>query len=137
MNIKPNPVWKAPRIGAAQIKLLEKLSNLSGVSGNEDAVRKIVLEQVKDLADDIQFDAIGNILVTKRGAGRSLPRVMLAAGGSWASWRKASRTSKRTVSAWLRSMCLASVRSMRFSSLLTLKVKVSYRATRNPPQPVV
>ncbi|MFC1936752.1 M42 family metallopeptidase [Chloroflexota bacterium] len=78
MSIKPNPNWKAPRIGAAQIKLLEQLSNATGVSGNEDAIRTLVLEQVKDLADDIQLDAIGNVLVTKRGKGRNLPRVMLA-----------------------------------------------------------
>lgn len=79
MTITKNTNWKAPRIGAAQLKLLEELSNCVAVSGEEDAVREIVLEKVKPLADGLKMDAMGNILVTKRGKGSNLPRVMLAA----------------------------------------------------------
>ncbi len=79
MNIQKIPEWRAPRIGANTIKLLERLSNASGVSGDEGAVREIVLENLKVLAVDYNIDALGNILVTKRGKGRNLPRVMLAA----------------------------------------------------------
>ena len=77
--IKKNSKWKAPTIGAKQINLLEKLSNTCAVSGNEDAVRKIVLDHVKLLADDLTVDALGNVLVTKKGSGSNLPKVMLAA----------------------------------------------------------
>lgn len=66
-------------IGTAQIKLLEKLCNAVAVSGDEGEVRKIVLEQVTPLADEVKVDALGNVLATKRGVGRNRPRVMLDA----------------------------------------------------------
>ena len=68
-----------PKIGAAQIKLLERLSNACGVSGDEGAVRKIVLEEIQDAADEINTDALGSVLAIKRGRGRNRPKVMLAA----------------------------------------------------------
>jgi endoglucanase len=50
-----------------------------GVSGDEAAVRKIVLEEVRAAADDVQVDAIGNVLVTKKGRGARRTRVMVDA----------------------------------------------------------
>ncbi|TAK14294.1 MAG: M42 family peptidase [Anaerolineae bacterium] len=79
MAIRKKPNWKAPRIGAAELALLETLSNASGVSGNEAAIRRIVQEEINGLADDVVVDAVGNLLVTKKGRGQNLPRVMLAA----------------------------------------------------------
>jgi putative aminopeptidase FrvX len=79
MKIQRKPDWKAPRIGASQIKLLEKLSNVIGVSGDESAVRKIVYEEIKLVVDDIKTDVMGNVIATKRGKGNDLPKVMLAA----------------------------------------------------------
>lgn len=66
-------------LGAAQFKLLEKLCNAVGVSGDEGEVRKIVLDEVKPFADEVKVDALGSVLVTKRGTGRNRPRVMLDA----------------------------------------------------------
>ncbi len=66
-------------LGAAQFKLLEKLCNAVGVSGDEGEVRKIVLDEVKPYADEVKVDALGSVLVTKRGTGRNRPRVMLDA----------------------------------------------------------
>jgi len=68
-----------PTIGNAQFKLLEKLCNACAVSGNEGEVRKIVLEEVKSYANEVKVDALGNVLVTKRGSGKNRPRVMLDA----------------------------------------------------------
>ena len=79
MKIQKKSNWKAPQIGASQIKLLEKLSNVIGVSGDESAVRDIVLEQIKPLVDDYEIDVMGNVLATKRGNGKNLVKVMLAA----------------------------------------------------------
>ncbi len=62
-----------------QTKLLEKLCNAAGVSGDEGAVRKIVLEEVEAHADEVKVDALGNVLVTKKGNQRSRLKVMLAA----------------------------------------------------------
>jgi endoglucanase len=77
--ISPKTNWKKPTISNREIKLLEKLSNACGVSGDEGAIRKIILEEIRPLVDEIRFDAVGNILATKRGKGRGLPKVMLAA----------------------------------------------------------
>lgn len=59
-----------PPFGTPQLKLLEKLCNVIAVSGDEGEVRKIVLEEIKDYADDVRVDALGNVLATRRGAVR-------------------------------------------------------------------
>ncbi len=70
----------APQIGAEAIALLEQLSNASGVSGDEGAVRALVLEQVRPLADSARVDALGNVIAFKAGTqGDARPKVMLAA----------------------------------------------------------
>ncbi len=66
-------------IGGSQIKLLERLCNAVAVSGDEGEVRKIVLEQVKPHADEVKVDALGDVLVTKRGTGENRLRVMISA----------------------------------------------------------
>jgi endoglucanase len=68
-----------PQIGDEQLKLLERLSNACAVSGDEGEVRKIVIEEVRPHADEVKVDALGNVLVTKRGSGEHPLRVMLAA----------------------------------------------------------
>jgi endoglucanase len=68
-----------PTIGRTQIKLLERLSNACAISGDEGAVRKIVLEEIESFADEIRTDALGNVLAIKKGAGRNRLKVMLAA----------------------------------------------------------
>ncbi|MBI3159606.1 MAG: M42 family peptidase [Chloroflexi bacterium] len=79
MAIRKKSAWKAPRLGAPELNLLERLSNASAVSGNEEAVRRIVLAEIKGLTDDVRVDALGNVLAVKHGRGSALPRVMLAA----------------------------------------------------------
>jgi endoglucanase len=70
---------KLPEISTSQIALLEKLCNASAVSGDEHEVRQIVIEEIKLVADDVQVDALGNVLATKFGRGEDRVRVMLAA----------------------------------------------------------
>ena len=67
------------KIKNPQIKLLEKLTNAVAVSGDEGEIRKIVRAEVESYADDIKIDAMGNLLVTKRGKGKKNLNVMLAA----------------------------------------------------------
>ena len=66
-------------IGNSQIKLLEKLCNAVAVSGDEGEVRTIVLEELKNHADSLKVDALGNVLVTKKGNAKKRLKVMLAA----------------------------------------------------------
>lgn len=69
----------SPRISTAQIRLLERLCNACGVSGDEGEVRKIVLEQVRPHADEIKVDPLGNVLAVRRGKADPRLRVMIAA----------------------------------------------------------
>ena len=66
-------------IGQTQIKLLEKLCNAMAVSGDEGEVRRIVLEEVKPYADEVKVDALGSVLVRKRGTGKKPLRILLDA----------------------------------------------------------
>jgi tetrahedral aminopeptidase len=67
------------KIGTLQLRLLSRLCNAIAISGDEGEVRRIVLEQVTPFADDVRVDALGNVLVTKRGSKRNPLKVMLAA----------------------------------------------------------
>ena len=68
-----------PAFGNRQLQLLERLCNVIAVSGDEGAVRRIVLEEIKPYADEVKVDAIGNVLATKSGTGRKRARLMLDA----------------------------------------------------------
>lgn len=69
-----------PTFGNPQLKLLERLCNVVAVSGDEGAVRRIVLEEIKPHADELRVDALGNVLATRNGNGRKpRARVMLDA----------------------------------------------------------
>ncbi|GAB4542405.1 MAG: M42 family metallopeptidase [Anaerolineales bacterium] len=61
--------------------LLKTLTEAFGPSGHEDAVRDVVLKEIKPLADEIRTDALGNLIARKKPApGAKAPkRVMLAA----------------------------------------------------------
>lgn len=68
-----------PAFGTAQLKLLERLTNVIAVSGDEGEVRKIVLEEIKPYADDVRVDAMGNVLATRLGRGAKRTRVLVDA----------------------------------------------------------
>ena len=68
-----------PGIGLEQIALLEKLSNACAISGDEQQVRKIVLEEIKGHADEVKVDALGNVLAVKKARTSEPLRVMLDA----------------------------------------------------------
>jgi putative aminopeptidase FrvX len=49
--------------------LLETLSNAFGPSGCEDEVRRLLARALRDKVDDLQTDALGNLIAFKRGTG--------------------------------------------------------------------
>jgi endoglucanase len=59
--------------------LLKELSETIGISGKEDAVRKVVLDAIKDHATNIRIDPMGSVTALKAGSGKSRLRVMIAA----------------------------------------------------------
>lgn len=48
-------------------ELLKKLSEIHGVSGNENPIRELILSEISDKADEITVDTMGNIIALKRG----------------------------------------------------------------------
>ncbi|MFZ5925793.1 MAG: M42 family metallopeptidase, partial [Bacillota bacterium] len=57
-------------------ELLKKLVEAYGPSGNEGPVREMIRKEVEGLADEVRIDALGNLIVVRKGIG---PRVLLAA----------------------------------------------------------
>ncbi len=66
-------------ITAKQLALLETLCNACAVSGNENEVRRIVLQEVAPYADEVRVDALGNVLAVKHATEKNPLRVMLDA----------------------------------------------------------
>jgi endoglucanase len=62
-------------------QLLKTLTETFGPSGFEDEVRKVILKEVKPLADEVRVDALGNLIVRKKPAkgAKNPKRIMLAA----------------------------------------------------------
>ena len=58
--------------------LIRKLTEAYGPSGHEERVRELIRAEVEPLADDIRVDALGNLIVLKKGTGGG-KTVMLAA----------------------------------------------------------
>lgn len=61
------------------IEIIKTLCRLSGPSGAENSVRQYLLQQAQPHADEIRQDAMGNLLIFKRGRRRPAQTVLLAA----------------------------------------------------------
>ena len=57
--------------------MLKQLVEIWGVSGYEKNVSDYILEQVKDYADEIVRDAVGNLIVLKRGNGENKKKIIV------------------------------------------------------------
>lgn len=66
-------------VAEPQIKLLEKLSNAVGVSGDEIEIRKLIFAELTGIADDLKVDAMGNVLALRKAKKHADLRVMLDA----------------------------------------------------------
>lgn len=56
--------------------LIKKLTELYGPTGRERKVAEFIINEIKEYVDDIKIDALGNLIVHKRGPGK---KVMIAA----------------------------------------------------------
>jgi endoglucanase len=59
-------------------KLIKKLTEAYGPSGNEEQIREIIRTEVGSLADEVRVDALGSLIALKKGTGGG-KRVMLSA----------------------------------------------------------
>jgi endoglucanase len=62
---------------ALNIKLLASICKTPGAPGFEQQVRQLVIEEVKDLVDELEVDNLGNVYAIKRGTGDK--KVMIGA----------------------------------------------------------
>ena len=60
-------------------RFLQTLCETNGISGDESSVRTLILDIIKPYADDIRTDALGNILVHKKGRKPAKAKLMLSA----------------------------------------------------------
>ena len=56
--------------------LLKKMTQITGVSGNEEEIRNAIIEEIKDKVDEITVDTLGNLIAVKKGKGK---KIMVAA----------------------------------------------------------
>lgn len=61
----------------ANVELLRRLVEATGIPGREDEIRKIVREELGPHVDEISTDALGNVVCFKKGAGGK--KLMIAA----------------------------------------------------------
>ena len=61
------------------IETVKTLCALSGVASFEDPVREYLMEQAKPFADEMRVDALGNLIVFKKGAKSTGNKLMLCA----------------------------------------------------------
>lgn len=59
--------------------LLRELCEAHGISGREDAVREIILREIKPLADSVELTPLGNLIAFKKGEKRPKTSLMLDA----------------------------------------------------------
>jgi endoglucanase len=58
---------------------LKRLSEAFGPSGCEDEVRQVVLEAIEGKVDEVQVDALGNVIAVQKGTANAGFKVMVAA----------------------------------------------------------
>ena len=63
----------------ADLKLLERLCTAQGISGDEGAVREMILEEITPYAESVTVTPLGNIIAEKKGAQRAKTRLLLNA----------------------------------------------------------
>ena len=60
-------------------ELIQKLTETFSPSGYEDAIREVVLGEIRPLVDEVRVDTLGNLIARKGKRGKNGKRVMVAA----------------------------------------------------------
>ncbi len=48
--------------------MLKRFSEAFGISGYEDEIRSIIIDEISNVADDVKVDRLGNVIATKKGS---------------------------------------------------------------------
>lgn len=68
-----------PVASGPSLALLRRLCTAVATPGDEGEVRKIVLQELQGVVDDVRVDVLGNVLTSRKGKGARRLRVMLDA----------------------------------------------------------
>ena len=79
MNNTNDQLIDLPVLTDEMIGLLETLSNIAGVSGNEIAVRSIIRDSITGFVDELHTDALGNLIALKKAKVEKPLKVLIAA----------------------------------------------------------
>lgn len=60
-------------------KCIKRYTQAFGVSGKETQISDMIIQDIKEYADEIIRDAMGNLIVLKRGCGKDKKKIMCAA----------------------------------------------------------
>ena len=63
----------------ADYELLERLCGCPGISGREDSVRELILQEITPYCACVEVDRLGNIIALKKGKRKPKEKLMLAA----------------------------------------------------------
>src|SRR5204863_6325490 len=78
-DLRPS-TFDPSRRTAMRLDLLKRLCETPGIPGYEERIRRIVIPELREVADEVSTDALGNVVALKRGGGGGARRkVMLAA----------------------------------------------------------
>ncbi|MEX2750373.1 MAG: hypothetical protein Q6366_000665, partial [Candidatus Freyarchaeota archaeon] len=61
------------------LPLLKKLVEVHAPSGFEDAIRPLIIDELRNNVDEISIDSLGNVIAKKCGKNTQGPKVMLCA----------------------------------------------------------
>jgi len=53
-------------------ELMKRLSDCFGPSGREKRIREMIMDEIKDFADEITIDPLGNLIARKKGTGKKI-----------------------------------------------------------------
>ena len=63
----------------ANLELLQWLCGAQGVSGDEESIRRLILDEIEPYADNVEVTPLGNIIAFKMGKQRPKTKLMLSA----------------------------------------------------------
>lgn len=68
----------------ADLNLLERLCTAQGISGDEGAVREVILKEITPFAKSVTVTPLGNLIVEKKG--QPVPKPVCCSMPTWMKW---------------------------------------------------
>ena len=63
--------------GELNLEMMKEFTDANGISGNEKAATRVMKKWLSDVADEVSYDNLGSLIVTKKGTGLG-PKLMVA-----------------------------------------------------------